>query len=530
MPLLHGLMQRWPLTTDRIVDHAARWHGDREIVSRTEDGVINRRTYADLRDDAARCSNALLAHGIGPGDRVATLAMNGGAHLAAWYAISGIGAVCHTLNPRYSDDQLCYIINHAADRLLIADGSLAALVGRLLPHCPTIERVVFLSAATEPVAGAVGFDAFVAGHSADCQWGGFDEETAAGLCYTSGTTGHPKGVLYSHRSNFLHTLMTIQPDMFGLSARDCVMPVVPMYHANAWGMTFSAPCVGAKLVLPGARLDGPSLATLIADEGVTVAAGVPTVWLGLIEHLRDTGTRLPSLTRVIVGGAMLSEALLRGFAALGIEAIHAWGMTELSPCGGAAMPTARTAALSTEEQLPFLLKQGRSPCGIEMRLVDDEGSELPHDGRSVGALQLRGPAVARGYYGQRGDALDAQGYFDSGDLATIDSDGFMRISDRAKDIIKSGGEWISSVEIENAALNHPAVTMAAAIAIPHDKWGERPLLFIQLAAGQGSVPPDLAQMLADRLPRMWCPDAIRTIAAMPLGSTGKIDKKALRNL
>lgn len=530
---LNGLMQNWPLTTNRIIDHAARWHGTREIVSRLEDGRIDRCGYAALRADAARLSNALIAHGIGAGDRVATLAMNGAAHLSAWYAISGIGAICHTLNPRYSDDQLRYIINHAGDRLLLADGAFAPAIARLWSVCPTLERVVFLS---EPQGDAAmpgpvdRLEAFRGGYSDEAAWGGFGEETAAGLCYTSGTTGHPKGVLYSHRSNFLHTLLTIQPDMFCLSARDTVLPAVPMYHANAWGMSFSAPAVGAKLVLPGAQLDGASLCTLIADEGVTVAAGVPTVWIALLEHLRETGMTLPSLSRVIVGGAALPESVLRGFDAIGVEAIHAWGMTEMSPTGGAGMPTAAVAARSSEEQLPYRLKQGRSPCGIEMRIIGEDGGELPHDGQAMGALQVRGPTIARGYFGQDGESLTPDGFFDSGDIATIDSQGYMKITDRAKDIIKSGGEWISSQDIENAALSHPGVALAAVIGAPHPKWDERPLLFVEAKQGMVVDEAALRALLADKLPKWWLPDEIRLIEQMPLGSTGKIDKKSLSAL
>ena len=530
MPALEGLMQQWPLTTDRFLDHAARWHGNREVVSRREDGGLDRSSYRQVRDVAARISNALIAHGIADGDRVATLAMNGAAHLSAWYGISGIGAVCHTLNPRFAEEQLHFIVNHAEDRILFADGAFAPLVARIVAARPSLERVVFLSPPVAPVAGAILLDTFIAEHSTTCRWGGFDEQTAVGLCYTSGTTGDPKGVLYSHRSNFLHTLLTIQPDMFGVSTQDTILPVVPMYHANAWGICFSAPCVGAKLVLPGSRLDGASLAELIAGEGVTVAAGVPTVWLGLIEHLRTTGMRLPTLSRVIVGGAALPEAILQGFDDLGIRAIHAWGMTELSPAGSVSTPSARTATLPAKEQLPFRLKQGRAPCGIELRLVDENGDEQPHDGLAVGALRLRGPTVASGYFRNPNAILDADGFFDSGDLATIDGDGFMRIADRAKDIIKSGGEWISSLEIENVALDHPGVALAAVVAMPHPKWGERPLLYVELRPGFDVVPGELRALLARRLPKMALPDDIRAIDAMPLGSTGKIDKKQLRQL
>jgi len=528
---MEGLMQRWSLTTDRIIDHAARWHADREVVSRREDGSFDRRGYADVRQDAARLSNALLAHGIGPGDRVATLAMNTVTHLAAWYAISGIGAICHTLNPRFSEDQLSYIVNHAEDRLILADGALAPLLRKLLPRFPSVERVVFFSPPVEEIPGAVALEAFVAGQGDDCAWGQFSEETAAGLCYTSGTTGEPKGVLYSHRSNFLHTLITMQPDMIGLSARDVILPAVPMFHANAWALVFSAPYVGAKLVLPGAKLDGESVFNLIRDEGVTCAAGVPTVWLGLLEHAERNGGALPpSLRRVVVGGAALPERVLRQFYDYGVEAVHAWGMTEMSPCGTLSHPTGEMAGLPFEQQLPWRLKQGRVPCGVDMRLVDDSGAVLPHDGQTMGKLQVRGPSISRRYYRQERDACGPDGFFDTGDVATIDPQGFMKITDRAKDIVKSGGEWISSIEIENVAVGHPCVSLAAVVGAPHPKWDERPLLFIQAKPDAAAEPEELRAYLAARLPKWWLPDDIRVIGAMPMGSTGKIDKKVLRTL
>lgn len=523
-----GLMQDWPLTTDRIIDHAARWHGAVEIVSRHEDGAITRSSYAALRDDAKRLSCALLAQGVQPGDRVATLAMNGAWHLACWYAISGIGAVCHTLNPRYSDEQLRYIVNHAEDGIILADGAFAPLLGRLLPDCPTVRQVVFLSPPAEPLPGAIAIEDFVAGQGTDCSWGDFPETTAAGLCYTSGTTGHPKGVLYSHRSNFLHTLFSVQPDMLALSARDTLMPVVPMFHANAWGMTFSAPYTGAKMVLPGIRLDGPSLCELLEKEAVTITAGVPTVWLGVLEHMAATGLRLPALRRVIIGGSAMPERMIHDFAKFGIEAFHAWGMTELSPLGSIATPNAAVAALPADQQLPYRLRQGRAPGGVEMRIVDEAGQPLPHDGQAMGALQLRGPTVARRYYRFESDALTADGWFDSGDIATIDEQGFMKVTDRSKDIIKSGGEWISSIDVENAASLHPSVALAAVVAMPHPKWAERPLLLVQLRPGSPQDIDDIARHLAESLPKWWLPDEIRIVDALPIGSTGKIDKKVLR--
>ncbi|MGL4398067.1 MAG: long-chain fatty acid--CoA ligase [Hyphomicrobium sp.] len=528
---LQGLMQDWHMTTNRFLEHAANLHGARPVVSRLEDGSLQQQCYRDVKTTAGQLSNALITNGIVMGDRVATLAMNGAMHLAAWYGISGIGAVCHTLNPRFSDAQLIYIINHAADRIILADGAFAPLLQRLLPQCPSVERVVFFEAAAAGFTAQVAvtsFADFIAEHGPECRWGEFDERTAAGLCYTSGTTGEPKGVLYSHRSNVLHTLMTIQPDALGLSARDVVMPVVPMYHANAWGLTFSAPAVGAKLVLPGHRLDGESLCALMADEGVTMAAGVPTVWLAVIRHMQDHALRLPHLQRVIVGGAAMPDHIHRAFADLGVTTVHAWGMTEMSPIGTFGQPTAAVDALPEDAKRAVMLKQGRPMCGIDLRIVDENGAELPRDGVAMGALQVRGPTVTARYFRHPQSALTSDGYFDTGDIATLDAEGFMMVADRAKDIIKSGGEFISSIDIENAALSHAAVALAAVIAMPHPKWDERPLLLVQRRDGDSVAAGDLLDHLAARLPKHWLPDEIRFVDTLPLGATGKIDKKQLR--
>jgi fatty-acyl-CoA synthase len=531
-----GLMQDWPLTVDRILTHAAAWHGGREIVTRSVEGPIVRTTYAELQDRARRLTNALIWLGIEPGDRVATLAWNTARHMEAWYAVMGMGAVCHTLNPRLFIDQLCQIINHAGDRVIFADLSfLPALLARR-EQMPSVEHVVVMTdrAHMAEIADprALCFEDLLAGHAPDARWGGFDENTAAGLCYTSGTSGAPKGVLYSHRSNVLHTLITLQRDAMGLAARDVVLPIVPMFHANAWGLAFSAPAAGAKLVMPGARMDGAAIHELIEIEGVTFAAAVPTVWQGLLDHLRASGARLTRLERVVIGGAAASEALVRAFRdEKGVEVLHAWGMTELSPMGTIGQRTPELEALPPAEQSRQMLKQGRAPFGVEMRLADDADAHVAHDGRTPGRLKVRGPAVARAYFkGDGGWILDREGFFDTGDVATIDGLGFMQITDRAKDVIKSGGEWISSIELENLAAGHPKAEVAAVIGVPHPKWDERPLLIVKLRAGEQATREEFLAFLEGKVARWWMPDDVRFVDAIPLGATGKIDKRRLREL
>jgi len=525
--MLEGKMQPWSMTVDRFIRHAARWHGTREVVSFLDDGSTERTDYAAIEKKALKLSNALLACGIKPGDRVATLAMNSAAHLIAWYAIAGIGAVCHTLNPRLGEHHLAWIVNHAKDRLLIADGAFSEIAGKLAAQCPSIERQLLFTA-PHSASSAELVDDFCASADEACEWGQFDENSAAGLCYTSGTTGDPKGVLYSHRSNVLHAFMSIQPDALNLSARDTMMPVVPMYHANAWGITFSAPAVGAKLVLPGSKLDGETLFKRMRDEDVTISAGVPTAWIGLLDYLEANNERLPRLSRVIVGGAAMTESLMRRFEAKGVVAISSWGMTELSPVGGISTPVAAVEAMPAEQQVPYRLKQGRVFFGIDMRICGEDGEELAHDGKTPGALQMRGPGVAEGYYGLEKSALTADGFLDTGDIATIDPLGYVQIVDRAKDIVKSGGEWISSLEIENAATLFPGVGLAAVIGIPDPKWDERPLLLVT-ASATGEVDIEkLREHLAGKLPKWWLPDEIRIVESLPLGATGKIDKKVLR--
>jgi fatty-acyl-CoA synthase len=529
-----GLMQDWPLTVDRILDHAAEWHAGREVVTRSVEGPIVRATYGEMRDRAKRLSNALVGLGIRPGDRVATLAWNSGRHMEAWYAIMGIGAVCHTLNPRLFADQLCYIINHAEDRILFTDLTFLAILAEHRSKMPKVEKFIVLTdeGGLKEVSfeGALASEALIERHGADCAWGGFDEQTACGLCYTSGTTGNPKGVLYSHRSNFLHTLVTLQRDAMGLSVQDTVLVVVPMFHANAWGLTFSCPAVGAKMVMPGSKMDGASILELLETEKVTFSAAVPTVWQMLLQHLRATGAKLTTLKRVVIGGSAVPEAIIRAFHDdYGIDVVHAWGMTETSPLGTLSAPTPEIAGLSFDEQLPYKLKQGRPPLGIQLRLEGDEGGSVAHDGAAFGRLKVRGPFVAREYFrAEGGEILDEEGWFDTGDVATIDPAGYMQITDRAKDVIKSGGEWISSIEIENIAAGHPKALIAAVIGIAHPKWDERPLLLVRLRDGEIASPDEFLRFLEGKIARWWMPDDVVFVDDIPLGATGKIDKKLIR--
>jgi len=529
-----GLMQNWPLTVDRILDHAKAWHGGREVVTRSIEGPIVRTTYAQVHDRAKRVSNALKGLGVQPGDRVATLAWNTARHMEAWYGIMGIGAVCHTLNPRLFAEQLCYIINHAEDKVLLTDLTFLPVLLENRAKMPTVKHIVVLTDADAMKGvnfpGALCYETLIEQASADCEWGGFDENTAAALCYTSGTTGNPKGVLYSHRSNFLHTLVTMGVDVLALSARDTVLPVVPMFHANAWGLALSLPAVGAKVVMPGAKLDGASVHELLETEGVTFSAAVPTVWQMLLAHLRETNGKLTTLKRVVIGGSAVPEAIVRGFRdEFGVDVTHAWGMTETSPLGTIASNTAEIAGMDAEAQLQFKLKQGRPPLGLEMKLTDDAGAVLPNDGTTFGRLKVKGPYVVGRYFkDEGGEILDDSGFFDTGDVATIDRHGFMQITDRAKDVIKSGGEWISSIEIENIAMGHPKAAIAAVIGAAHPKWDERPVLLVKLREGVEATKEEFLAFLEGKIAKWWTPDDVVFVDDIPLGATGKIDKKLIR--
>lgn len=528
-----GLMQNWQLTADKIIDHAHVSHGSREVVTRSVEGPIVRTTYSDIHRRAKQVSNALKAEGIQLGDRVATLAWNSGRHMEAWYGAMGIGAVLHTLNPRLFPEQLVYIVNHAEDRIILTDLTFLPILEAVQDKLPTVTRYVILTddghmPATK-LKNAVAYERWIEGHGTDCAWGGFDENTAAGLCYTSGTTGNPKGVLYSHRSNVLHTLLTLQADVMGMTATDVILPVVPMFHANAWGVALSAPAAGAKMVMPGARMDGAAIHELLETEGVTFTAAVPTVWLMLLQHLEATNGTLSTLKRVVIGGSAVPEKILRTFEdKYGVDVRHAWGMTELSPLGTLGAPGPEAASLDRDSLVRLKLKQGRAPFGVEMKILRD-GVEAPRDGETFGNLVVRGPAIAAAYFkGEGGNILDADGFFDTGDVATIDAGGYMQITDRSKDVIKSGGEWISSIDVENVAVGAPGVANAAVIGKYHPKWDERPLLIIEPAAGASPTKDEVLAYLDGKIAKWWMPDDVQIVEKIPLGATGKINKLALR--
>ena len=529
-----GMMQDWPLTVDKILDHAKNWHGEREVVTRSVEGPIVRTNYAAIHDRARRVSNALLAWGIKAGDRVATLAWNTGNHMETWYGIMGIGAICHTLNPRLFPEQLAYIINHAEDRVIFTDLTFVPLLEAVLPHCPTVERVIVMTdAAHMPQAKlpkAEAYEAVLEQVGSDVVWGGFDEQTACGLCYTSGTTGNPKGVLYSHRSNFIHTLLGLQSTVMGATPSEVILPIVPMFHANAWGIAFGGPAAGSKLVMPGARMDGASVYELIETEGVTFSAAVPTVWQGLYGHMVENGLKFSTLRKVLIGGSACPEALIRGFQdQFGVEVVHAWGMTETSPIGTIANLTPELKAKPYDEQMAWRLKQGTPPLGVELKIKNYGGQEMPHDGKTFGRVMVKGPTVAGAYFkGEGGDILDHEGFFDTGDIASVDAYGFMQITDRAKDVIKSGGEWISSIDIENIAVGHPKVALAAVIGAAHPKWDERPVLLVKLKDGEAEDKQEHLDFLQGKIAKWWMPDDVVFVDDIPLGATGKIDKKTLR--
>ena len=525
-----GQMMRQPLLISSLLVHAERHHAQQEVVSRRTEGDIHRCTYGELAARSRRLARALQQLGVGFGDRVGTLAWNGYRHLELYYAVSGSGAVLHTLNPRLHADQLAWIANHAEDAVLCFDLTFLPLVESVAPSLRSVRHFVLMTdrahmPATSAIPSLLCYEELVAAHDDGFAWPEFDEETASSLCYTSGTTGNPKGVLYSHRSTVLHSLASALPDALNLSARDAILPVVPMFHVNAWGLPYAACMVGAKLVFPGAALDGRSLHTLMEAEGVTLSAGVPTVWQGLLAYLQDTGLALSTMKRTIIGGSACPPAMMRTFEEdFGVQVIHAWGMTELSPLGTVSVPK---TALAPEQQRALQAKQGRAMFGIDMKIVGEDGRELPWDGRSAGELMVRGPWVVQDYF--RGEARPlVDGWFPTGDVATIDAGGFMQITDRSKDVIKSGGEWIGSIDLENIAVAHPGVAMAACIAARHPRWDERPLLVVVRKPGAQLTGDELLRFYEGKVAKWWIPDDVVFVDAIPLGATGKMLKHRLR--
>ena len=533
---MRGLMMDTPLLITGIMRYADRNVPDTEVVSVTLENPRHRCTLSDVFRRARQLANALQKAGIRPGDRVATMAWNDYRHLEIYYAVSCMGAVLHTLNPRLFPEQLEFVINHAEDKVLFIDPTLLAALAPLQGKVPTLEKTVVMSSAASMPPAVAGklpdYESFIAGQPEHFDWPDLDENTASSLCYTSGTTGNPKGVLYSHRSTVLHAYAGCMADAVGLSGRDVTLAVVPMFHANAWGLPYNAAMVGSKLVFPGPKMGDPAVLTqLTNEEGVTMAAGVPTVWTMLLNHLRLTGTKLTTLKRTLIGGSAVPLQMIRDFQLEhGVDVLQGCGMTEMSPLGtvGSLRPSAD--ALPLEEQFKLRAKQGRGIFGVEMKVVDDDGRELPWDGKSSGELKVRGPWVCKGYFRlDESSAHDADGWFATGDVALIHPDGYLQITDRAKDVIKSGGEWISSVDLENCACGHPDVLMAAAIGVRHPKWEERPILLVVPRPGCTPQRESVLAHIANHFAKWQLPDEVLVVESLPLTGTGKINKRELRD-
>ena len=529
-----GAMQSWPLLVSSLLRHAERYHADTPVVSRRVEGDLHRYTYAALASRARRLAKATLALGISDSDRVATLAWNGYRHMELYFAVAGSGGVLHTMNPRLHPDQLVYIADHAEDRALFFDLSFLPIVEAIAARTQTVRHwIAMTDRAHMPQSSSVNsllcFEDLLDAQDDRYEWPVLDENWAAGLCYTSGTTGHPKGVLFSHRSTVLHTYSVALPDSLSCSARDTILPVVPMFHVNAWGIPHAACMAGAKLVFPGPALDGKSLYELFEAEGVTYAAGVPTVWQGLLSYLETHGLRFSTLRRTVIGGSACPPSMLAAFQEVyGVEATHAWGMTEMSPLGTVSRLKAKHLGLPAEQQRKILATQGRPVFGVDLKIVDDSGVELPRDGTAAGNLLARGPGVLAHYFRDADHDPLVDGWFPTGDVATLDSDGYIQITDRSKDVIKSGGEWIGSIDLENIAMAHPQVAMAACIAVPHPKWDERPLLVVVRKPGASLTRDELIQFYAGKVARWWTPDDVVFVESIPLGATGKMLKSRLR--
>ncbi|MGB3881966.1 MAG: 3-(methylthio)propionyl-CoA ligase [Diaphorobacter nitroreducens] len=532
-----GLMQSQPLLISSLISFAERHHGDGEIVSRRVEGDIHRYTYRDLARRSRQLANALDALGLQFSDRVASLAWNGYRHMEMYFGVSGSGRVLHTINPRLHPDQIAWIVNHAEDQVLCFDMTFLPLVQAVHAKCPTVKKWVVLCdsdklPADSGVPGLTSYEDWIGCASAEYQWPTFDENSASSMCYTSGTTGNPKAALYSHRSTTLHAYAAALPDVMNLSARDAVLPVVPMFHVNAWGIPYSAALTGCKVVFPGPALDGKSVHDLIEAEGVTFAAGVPTVWQMLLNHVKSAGLKFSTLRRTVIGGSACPPAMITAFQdEYGVSVLHAWGMTEMSPLGTLCTLKNKHLQMGKDEQMHILQKQGRAIYGVDMKIVGADGQEQPWDGKSYGDLLVRGPWILDSYYkGESPLVKDEQGrgWFPTGDVATIDPDGFMQITDRSKDVIKSGGEWISSIDIENIAMAHPAVAMAACVGMPHPKWDERPIVVVALRPGAQVTREELLKFYEGKTAKWQIPDDVVFVDAIPLGATGKMLKTRLR--
>ncbi len=538
---MNGSMMQLPLLISSLLVHAERHHGEQEVVSRRVEGDIHRTTYRELAARSRRMAKAIAGLGIASGERVATLAWNGHRHLELYYAVSGSGAVLHTLNPRLHPDQVVYIADHAEDRALFFDLTFLPLVEAIASRVKTIKTFVAMTdrahmPAASSIEGLLCYEDLLETHDDRYTWPEFDENQASSLCYTSGTTGNPKGVLYSHRSTLLHTFAIAMPDALNCSAKDAILPVVPMFHVNAWGLPYAACMTGAKLVFPGPGLDGKSLYELFEGERVTLSAGVPTVWQGLLGYVEANGLRFSTMRRTVIGGSACPPAMMKAFQdGYDVQVLHAWGMTEMSPVGTVAVLKGSQKDLGPAERFAIQAKQGRAVYGVDMKIVDEDGAELPWDGAKSGELLVRGPWVVSQYFrGEGGDPLVADaaghGWFPTGDVATIDGDGFMQITDRSKDVIKSGGEWIGSIDLENIAMSHPSVAMAACIAARHTKWDERPLLVVVRKPGAELARDELLGFFEGRIAKWWTPDDVVFVEAIPLGATGKMLKNRLRDL
>ncbi len=534
--MLRGMMMNGPLLVTSILRHAALYHADTEIVSRTTEGPIHRYTYADAWVRAQKLANALAALGMQPGDRIGTLAWNGYRHLECYYGIGGSGMVCHTINPRLFPEQIAYIVNHAEDRLLFTDLTFVPLLEGIAQELTGLKGIVVMTDRTNmpdsSLPNLLCYEDLLAEQPDGFDWPDLDENTACGMCYTSGTTGNPKGVLYSHRSSYLHAMAACMPDVFGLSASDVVLPVVPMFHVNAWGVPYAAPMVGAKLVFPGGKLDGASLYELFESEKVTNTAGVPTVWLALLNWLDANRKKLTTMRRIAIGGSACPPVMIQRFQEMGVEVLHAWGMTETSPLGLANMPKGKHRGLDADAALALASKQGRPICGVQFRVVDGSGNDVARDGTSFGRLLVRGPTVCSGYFGVTESPAHqtVPGWFETGDVVTMDADGYVQIVDRTKDVIKSGGEWISSIDLENIAVGHPGVQEAAAVAVPDEKWGERPVLVVVRKPDATLTREELLAVFDGKVAK-WCiPDDVRFVDSLPHTATGKLLKSEIRHM